>query len=132
MVQSKIDKIDQWIKLNCSDTARHNVETKVVNTADQSTSDANIEALVTKFISRDLSIPTPLTWELFRQMISYATNKLYIIKLEKAATIASLCNIATDEFPSVLNFYHEHGAFLCYADVEYLCNIMIQNGCRQQ
>ena len=132
MVQSKIDKIDQWIKLNCSDTARHNVETKVVNTADQSTSDANIEALVTKFISRDLSIPTPLTWELFRQMISYATKKLNIIKLEKAATIASLSNIATDEFPSVLNFYHEHGAFLYYADVEYLCNIMIQNGCRQQ
>ena len=29
MVQSKIDNIDQWIKLNCSDTAWHNVERRL-------------------------------------------------------------------------------------------------------
>ena len=88
---------------------------------DQSADD--ILKLITNFISDDLKIPTPLSWELLRQM--HVTKNFPIIQLEKAATIASLCIIATDEFSSVLNFYHEHGAFLYYADVEYLRSIII-------
>ena len=122
-VQSTVEKIKKWVSVNCSDTVQHNFEAKVVNAVDQSAN--NIQALITKFIIHDLKIPTPLSWELFRQMFSYVTKNVPFIQLEKAATIASLCDIATDEFPSVLNFYHEHGAFLYYPDVEYLRNIII-------
>ena len=122
-VQSTVENIKKWVSVNCSDTVQHNFEAKVVNAVDQSADD--IQALITKFVIHDLKIPTPLSWELFRQMFSYVTKNVPFIQLEKAATIASLCDIATDEFPSVLNFYHEHGAFLYYPDVEYLRNIII-------
>ena len=122
-VQSTIENIEKWVRLNCSDAAREKKIT-VVNTVDQSADDC-IQALLTDFITKDLIIPTPLSWELFRQMFSYVTKNVPIIPIEIAATIASLCDIATDDFPSVLNFYHEHGAFLYYADVECLRNIII-------
>ena len=122
-MQSTVENIKKWVSVNCSDTVQHNFQAKIINTVDQSAED--IKKLITNFISNDLKIPTPLSWELFRQMFSYVTKNVPFIQLEKAATIASLCDIATDEFPSVLNFYHEHGAFLYYADVEYLRNIII-------
>ena len=121
-VQSTVENIRKWVSVNCSDTVQHNFEAKVVSTVDD---DNTFKELIAKFVTCDLIIPTPLSWELFRQMFSYVTKKFPIIQLEKAATIASLCDITTDEFPSVLNFYHEHGAFLYYADVEYLRNIII-------
>ena len=118
-VQSTIENIKRWVILNCSDACRENIIAKVDQLSD------DIQAQIANFISHDLKIPTPLSWELFRQMFSYVTKNVPIIPIEKAATIASICDIATDEFPSVLNFYHEHGAFLYYADVEYLSNIII-------
>ena len=112
-VQSTVENINKWVSLNCSDTARQKIETmkiKAVNTMDEPA--AGIKALITEFITENLKIPTPLSWELFRQLFAYVTRDIPIISIEKAATIASLCDITTNEFPSVLNFYHEHGAFL--------------------
>ena len=122
-MKSAIEDIRKWVSFNFSDSAQHNFNTMIMNAVDQSAAD--IQTQIIKFITSDLNIPTPLSWELFRQMFSYVTKNVQIIQLEKAATIASLCDIATEEFPSVLNFYHEHGAFLYYADVEYLRNIII-------
>ena len=50
--------------------------------------------------------------------ISYAAK--IMIPLDKAETIVSLLDKATDDFSSVLNFYHEHGAFLYYAFTYFL------------
>ena len=122
-IQSKLENVKKWISDYYPDSFQHNFKAMVLNASGQSAAD--IQSETTKFIKSDLNIPTPLSWELFRQMFSYVTKNVPIIQLEKAAAIASLCNIGTKEFPSVLNFYHEHGAFLYYADVEYLHNIII-------
>ena len=122
LMESRIDEVKEWIEKSCSDSAKQKCNAIVVN----ATAVAEIEAQVAKFITRDLVIPTPLSWELFRQIFSYATKKeISTLSIDQVALIASLCDITPDEFPSVLNFFHEHGALLYYANVEYLQNIVI-------
>ena len=124
-IQSMVENIRKWVNMNCSESVQHNFKAIIVNASDKS--DVNvldIKKRMTDFITSDLKIQTPLSWELFRQIFSYLTKNIPIIRLEKVATIASFCDIKKD-FPSVLNFYHEHGAFLYYPDVQYLNNIII-------
>ena len=124
-IQSRIDEVSKWIEKSCSDSAKQKCNAIVVNaTTNQAV--AEIEAQVAQFITRDLVIPTPLSWELFRQIFSYVTKKeISTLSIDQVALIARLCDITPDEFPSVLNFFHEHGALLYYANVEYLQNIVI-------
>ena len=123
-IQSKVEKIRRCrVDVYCPDSVQHNFRVMVVNTMDQTV--AGIITNITKFITQDLKILTPLSWELFRQLISYVTKNVQIAQLEKVASIASLCDITTEEFPSVLNFYHENGAFLYYPDDQYLNDIII-------
>lgn len=124
-LRSRIDMIEKWVSKNCSDSAQQKCNTIIVNTSTNQAA-AEIQARITKFISRDLVIPTPLSWELFRQIVSYLTKNIPILQIEKVATIATVCGITkADEFTSVLNFYHEHGAFLYFGDIEFLQNIVI-------
>ena len=124
-IQSRIDEVSKWIEKSCSDSAKQKCNAIVVNaTTNQAV--AEIEAQVANFITRDLIIPTPLSWELFRQIFSYVTKKeISTLSIDQVALIARLCDITPDEFPSVLNFLHEHGTLLYYANVEYLQNIVI-------
>ena len=122
-MQSKVENVRRWVDLCCPDSVQHNFKAMVVNTVDQSVTE--IQMKIATFITNDLKICTPLSWELFRQLISYVTKNIPIVQLEKAATIAALCDIPTDAFLSLLNFYHEHGAFLYYPDVKHLNNIII-------
>ena len=122
--QSTIDSIKKWVRGHCSDSTKHRCDTIMVNTTNQA-DPAKIQKEVATFIAHDLVIPTPLSWELFRQMFTYVTKNIPILKIRKVAIIASLCDITAEDFPSVLNFFHEHGVFLYYADVECLQNIVI-------
>ena len=119
-VQSTIENIQKWVKLNCSNTK---LKTILLNSANQAAPE--IQTLVTKLITRDIKISTPLTWELFHRMFSHVTKNFSIVQVEKAASIALLCGISDKEFPCVLHFYHEHGVFLYYPDVQYLNNVII-------
>ena len=122
-MQSKVENVRKWVSMNCPDSAQQNFKAMVVDTTGQTVAD--IPKKITQFITHDLKMPTPLSWELFRQLISYVTKNVQTVQLEKVASIASLCDITTEEFPSVLNFYHEHGAFLYYPDIQYLNNFII-------
>ena len=132
-IQSKVENIRRWVNMHCSDSAQHNFKAICVNASHQMVVNASDETVVNvadikkymaNSITSDLKIQTPLSWELFHRLISYLTKNVPIMLLENVATIASFCDIKHD-FPSVLNFYHEHGAFLYYPDVQYLNNIII-------
>ena len=110
-------------KCDLTDTELCHVQTTVVNLTIRD--DITVfQSKVKKFVVR-LEIPTPFAWELFRKIFSYATRSFEFIELEKVATIAVLCGITCHQFPSVLNFYHQHGAFLYFSDVKYLNKIVI-------
>ena len=124
-IQSKVENIRRWVNMYCSDSVQHNFKAIVVNASYETVVNvADIKENMTNFIASDLKIQTPLSWELFRQIFSYLTKNIPIMQLENVATIASFCDINHD-FISVLNFYHEHGAFLYYPDVQYLNEIII-------
>ena len=124
LMESRIESIKKWVKQNCSDSAQHKCNAITVNTTNNQAV-AEIVAPVAKFITRGLEMSTPLSWELFRQIFSYVTKNVPTLNIERVAIIASLCDISLEEFPSVLNYLHEHGALLYYANVEYLQNIVI-------
>ena len=90
--------------------------------------------LVRDFVGK-LKIETPLTWELFRSVLTYATKDLKYISIKNVAAFFILCTCDVksdkdkddhgDELQSALNFYHEHGAFLYFPDVEGMSDIII-------
>ena len=119
---SMIEKLTMK-KCQLTDTELCHVQTKIVNL--NNCNDIQVlQSQVQNFVVR-LEIPTPFAWELFRKIFSYATKTFEFIELEKVATIAVLCGITCHQFPSVLNFYHQHGAFLYFSNVRYLNKIVI-------
>lgn len=79
----------------------------------------------TKTFVKDLKIKTPLLWEFFRKILNELKYKHPFISMGKISAIAMLCGIKLEDLPSVLNFYHEHGAILFYPEVEKMCDIVI-------
>eukprot|EP00731_Ephydatia_muelleri_P035246 Em0109g1a len=86
---------------------------------------AKLKHLIRDFISNALCIPTPIAWVLFRKLLTRLTKSRPIITLDNVATISRVCSIEDTTLLSVLSFYHELGAFLHYADIEKLKNVVI-------
>ena len=107
------------------DTKRNDIKMSIVNLSSDDEI-LELKSQVQKFVVQ-LEIPTPIAWELFRKIFSYATMKFDFIQIEKVATIALLCGITMSQFPSVLNFYHQHGAFIYFSEVAHLNKIVIVN-----
>ena len=84
-----------------------------------------IKGIVRTFISEALCIPTPVAWVLFRKMLAKLTKSRPIMALYNVASIARACSIDNTVLLSVLSFYHELGAFLHYADIEMLKDVVI-------
>ena len=60
-IKSTIEDIRKWVSCNFSDSAQHNFNAMAMSAVDQSAAD--IQMQITKFITSDLNIPTPLSWE---------------------------------------------------------------------
>ena len=84
-----------------------------------------IKGIVRDFISEALCIPTPVAWVLFRKMLAKLTKSRPIMTLDNVASIARACSIDNTVLLSVLSFYHELGAFLHYADIKMLKDVVI-------
>ena len=84
-----------------------------------------LKHVIRDFISNALCIPTPIAWVLFRKLLTRLTKSRPIVTLDDVATISRVCFIEDTTLLSVLSFYHELGAFLHYADIERLKNVVI-------
>ena len=81
-----------------------------------------------KFTSKGLIKKTPIAWVLFRkylQLLFQLSEENSIISLSDAVAIGSLCNIAEDDLPSVLKFYHDLGVILHYPHIRSLSDKVI-------
>ena len=85
-----------------------------------------IRQCVHEFAAANFTVPTPITWVLFRkvmQTISQA-NKPVMIYSDVVA-IAEACSVPTSAVPSMLNFYHELGVILYYSKIPSLQEVII-------
>ena len=85
-----------------------------------------IRQCVHEFAATNFTVPTPITWVLFRkvmQRISQA-NKPVMVYSEVVA-IAKACSVPTSAVPSMLNFYHELGVILYYSKIPSLQKVII-------
>ena len=79
------------------------------------------------FVSKQLTVDTPLSWILFRKLLHHYRKKLHkpVITLAEAIAIGSACRINEEDVPSVLNFYHELGVVIYYAHIPSLSGTII-------
>ena len=84
-----------------------------------------VKSIVTEFISDALCLPTPIAWVLFRKLFRKLTTQRPVVSLAKVAIISRACSIDDSTLLCVLAFYHELGAFLHYADISSLRDIVI-------
>ena len=83
---------------------------------------------IQEFTSKGLIKKTPIAWVLFRkylQLLFQLSEENSIISLSDAVAIGSLCNIAEDDLPSVLKFYHDLGVILYYPHIKSLSDKVI-------
>ena len=85
-----------------------------------------IRKCVREFAATNLSVPTPLTWVLFRKVMQTISqpNKP-VMSYSEVIAVAEACSIPLSALPSVLNFYHELGVFLYYSKIPSLRDIII-------
>lgn len=74
--------------------------------------------------AQSLSIPTPLSWVVFR-LVLMEVAKGPTLTYSEVHAIALECNIPEDIVPSVLHFYHQLGVILHYATIPSLANTII-------
>ncbi len=84
-----------------------------------------IRQTVQDFVSDDLSVPTPVTWVLFRKVMQSVFKDKPVVNLQEVQAVAKACFIPPEAVPSVLNFYHQLGVFLYFADVPALRDVVI-------
>ena len=82
-----------------------------------------IREKVNKF-AESLSIPTPLSWVVFR-LVLMQVAKGPTLTYSEVLAIALECSIPEDIVPSVLHFYHQLGVILHYATIPSLANTII-------
>ena len=123
-------KLIEHFKGNPSaDLLLHGLKEKSIKIIDNTTSGTDkedeqigeIRRDVHDFITEKLGVTTPVSWILFRKVISDEK----IIDLAKATAIGRACKIRPEEIPRVLLFYHELGVLLFYPHIEGLRNIII-------
>lgn len=84
-----------------------------------------IRQAVHEFVLTDLSVHTPVTWVLFRKVMQSMFKDEPVVKLQEVYAIAEACRIPSEAVPSVLNFYHQLGVFLYFANVPGLQDVVI-------
>ena len=85
-----------------------------------------IRECVRDFATTTLSVPTPITWVLFRkvmQTISQANKP--VMRYSEVVAVTKACSVPTSAIPSVLNFYHELGVLLYYSEISALREVII-------
>ena len=75
--------------------------------------------------AKSLVVDTPLAWVTFRQVLQKVAEDKPILLYSEVVTIAEQCNIPAEVVPSVLQFYHQLGALLHYANVPSLAGTII-------
>ena len=98
-------------------------------TAGQDKEDPHFQTIrecVRKFATTNFTVPTPITWVLFRkvmQTISQANKP--VMRYSEVVAVAEACSVPISTIPSVLNFYHELGVFLYYSKIPSLREVVI-------
>ena len=87
----------------------------------------NIRKIAKNFASSDLSILTPVTWVLFRQVFEEYSKNKPVVPLNIVKEIARACLIPENSIESVLEFYHELSVFLYYKNIVGLASKVITN-----
>ena len=85
-----------------------------------------IRECVDAFATTNFTVPTPITWVLFRkvmQAISQANKP--VMRYTEVVAVAEACSVPASAVPSVLNFYHELGVFLYYSKIQTLREVII-------
>ena len=83
-----------------------------------------IRKQINKF-ANSLSIPTPIAWVSFRNVLEKSVDGTAIMSYEEIIPIAKVCGIPESAIPSLLHFYHEMGVFLHYASIKSLSTTVI-------
>ena len=84
-----------------------------------------LHQLITTFVEEKLTTETPISWIHFRKVLQlYTRKKKPVIPLEEVYSIAEDCHMPREDVPSALQFYHELGVFLFYADIESLKSVV--------
>ena len=79
--------------------------------------------------AKDLTIPTPIKWVLFRRVFQKAVKEKNspLMSYEEAMQIGRACNISDEDMPYVLQFYHDLAIFFHYSNVSSLKDYIIAN-----
>ena len=68
-------------------------------------------------IAVSFTLQTPVKWVLFRKILNKIAESEPTLSLDRAIAIGKLCNIAKEDVPKVLDFYHELGVFLYFHEM---------------
>ena len=85
-----------------------------------------IRECVHEFAATNFTVPTPITWVLFRkvmQTISQASKP--VLSYSEVVAVAESCSVPISAIASVLNFYHELGVVLYYSKIPSLREVII-------
>ena len=74
-----------------------------------------------------VTIATPVAWVLFRKVLQEVAKRQPLLAYKEALEIAVSCAIPTDQFKSVLKFYHNVAIFLHYDHIPSLQGYVIAN-----
>ena len=78
------------------------------------------------FVSK-LEVATPTSWVLFRKILSSIAGEHPVLSYSDSEAVARVCNISVESLPFVLEFYHDLGVFLFYANIPDLDQKVIIN-----
>ena len=78
-------------------------------------------------MGKELAIPTPLSWILFRKYLTEYSKSKPVVELSEILEIASACKIPEKSISSVLEFYHNLGVFYHYSQIPALSQKVIAN-----
>ena len=79
-----------------------------------------------EFVSK-LEVATPTSWVLFRKILSSIAGEHPVLSYSDSEAVARVCNISVESLPFVLEFYHDLGVFLFYANIPDLDQKVIIN-----
>ncbi len=85
---------------------------------------------ISNFATRRLAKETPITWVLYRKVLQLITSEnsdTNTITFDEATAIGIIINIAPEEIPEVLMFYHDLGVLLYYPEIVGLRDTIILN-----
>ena len=84
--------------------------------------DSNYDVIRKKVsnFAEGLSCDTPITWVLFRKVLSQLSKSKPIVTISEIHETALACTIPEDAINSVLNFYHSFGVFFHYKHIPSL------------